>query len=297
MQDNKAVRLYAIALAAVLLYGLTPLFTKIAVGSTDGITVGALRAIVAAPLALAAIIAWRMPLPWRGRDKWLLITSGAGSLAVFPLLFSWGVQLTTAGHAAAGTASAAVMAGALGAWLDRRWPTLFWWIGIAVGMAGALLLIWEAIGLEVEGVTWQGDALVFAGMFAGVVGSIAGARVARRASATAVTMWSVCIAAILLWPVLVWQSSLAALAAIDLAGWAAICALAWGTTIGAYILWTRALADGGVARIGSLLLLQPVVGISVAPLVLGEPFTLLLAVATAVTLVGVVLLQRRKPAS
>ena len=293
MQDSKVIRLYAIALAAVLLYGLTPLFTKIAVGTTDGVTVGALRAIVASPVAIAAIISARMSLPWRGNDKWLLIISGVGSLAVFPLLFSWGVQLTTAGHAAAGTASGAVMAGILNAWLTRRWPTLYWWLGIAVGLAGALLLIWEAVGLDVEGVTWQGDALVFAGMFAGVVGYIAGARLTRRASATAVTMWSVGVAAIVLWPVLAWQSSAAALAAIDLAGWAAICTLAWGTTIGAYILWTRAVADGGVARIGSLQLLQPVVGISVAPLFLGEPFTVLLALATAITLVGVVLVQRR----
>lgn len=83
-----------------------------------------------------------------------------------------------------------------------------------------------------------------------------------------------------------------AVASIDLSGWAAICALAWGTTIGAYILWNRAVADGGVARIGSLQLLQPVIGISVAPLLLGEPFTVPLAVATAITLVGVVLVQR-----
>ncbi len=294
MQNDKAIRLYTIALAAVVLYGLTPFFTKIAVGTAEGVTVGALRAIVASPLALAAIVVWRMPLPWRGNDKWLLIISGAGGLAAFPILFSWGVQLTTAGHAAAGTASGAVMAGVLAACLDRRWPTWYWWSGIAVGFAGALLLIWEAVGLDVAGVTWQGDALVFAGMFAGVVGYIAGARLTRRASATAVTMWSVCVAAILLWPVLAWQSSLEELAAIDVAGWAAICSLAWGTTIGAYILWNRALADGGVARIGSLQLLQPVVGISVAPLFLGEPFTLPLALATVTTLVGVVLVQRRK---
>ncbi len=83
MQTDKAVRLYTIAIAAVVLYGLTPLFTKIAVGTTDGVTVGALRAIVASPLAVAAIISARLPLPWRGNDKWLLITSGVGSLAVF----------------------------------------------------------------------------------------------------------------------------------------------------------------------------------------------------------------------
>jgi len=93
-------------------------------------------------------------------------------------------------------------------------------------------------------------------------------------------------------PVLAWHSGAAGLAAIELSGWAAVCALAWGTTIGAYILWNRAVADGGVARIGSLQLLQPVIGIGVAPVLLNEPFTVPLAVATVVTLVGVVLVQR-----
>jgi drug/metabolite transporter (DMT)-like permease len=292
MQTDKTFRLYTIALAAILLYGLTPLFTKIAVGSTDGITVGALRAIVALPLAIAAIVTMRMRLSLHGNDKWLIIVSGAGSLAVFPLLFSWGVQLTTAGHAAAGTASGAVMAGVLSACIDRRWPSLNWWLGIAVGSAGALLLIWEAVGLGVEGVTWQGDALVFAGMFAGVIGYIAGARVTHAMGATVVTMWSVVVAALLLLPVAVFWSGKAAFASIDLTSWAAIFTLAWGTTIGAYILWNRAVADGGVARIGSLQLLQPVIGIGVAPVFLAEPFTVPLALATVITLVGVVLVQR-----
>ena len=292
MQNDKAVRLYTIALTAIFIYAMTPLFTKIAVGSTDGITVGALRAVLALPLAVAAIVAMRMPLPWRGNDKWLLIISGAGSLAAFPLLFSWGVQLTTAGHAAAGSASGAVMAGMIGAWLNRRWPPLLWWIGIAVGVAGVLLLIWEAVGLGVEGVTWQADALVFAGMFAGVIGYISGAQLTRVAGATAVTMWSVCIAAILLIPILLLHSGVAAIAAIDLSGWAAICALAWGATNGAYVLWNRAVADGGVARMGSLQLLVPAIGVGLAPVLLDEPFTAPLAVATAITLVGVVLVQR-----
>jgi drug/metabolite transporter (DMT)-like permease len=292
IHENKMVRLYTIALVAVFLYGMTPLFTKFAVAYTDGITVGILRAIVAAPVAMAMIIGGRMPLPWRGNDKWLLIVSGVGGLAAFPLLFSWGVQMTTAGHAAAGTASGAVMAGVFGAWINRRWPSLYWWAGIAVGLVGALLLIWEAVGLGVEGVSWQGDALIFAGMFSGVVGYIAGSRLTRTVGATAVTLWSVVVAAILVLPVFLWHSGMVVFVTIDLPGWAAICTLAWGTTIIAYILWNRAVADGGVARIGSLQLLQPVIGISLAPLLLSEPFTLTLAAATAITLLGVILIQR-----
>lgn len=289
---HKSVRLYTFALIAVLLYGLAPMFTKVAVGSTDGITVGALRATVAFPIAVVLILAMRLPLPWQGNDKWLLLLSGAGGLAVFPILFSWGVQLTSAGHAAAGMASGAVVAGILGAWLNRCWPSLYWWAGIVIGMSGALLLIWEAVGLEIDGVAWQGDALVFAGMFCGVAGYVAGAQLTRKVGASAVTMWSVCIAVLLLLPIIVWKADAMTISSIDPSGWIAISVLAWGTTICAYLLWNRTMAEGGVARIGSLQMLQPVIGIGVAPLFLNEPLTMLLAGATVITLLGVVLIQR-----
>ena len=290
---NKTIKVYSFALTAILLYGLTPVITKLAVGFTDGITVGALRALVALPAALLIIVCWKITLPWHGYYKWLLILSGICGLAIFPVFFSWGIQMTTAGHAAAATASAAVMAGAFDAILNKKWPNIYWWGGIAIGLAGVLLLIWEAVGLGVKGVSWQGDTLVFAGMFSGVIGYIAGAKLTHKVGAISVSLWSVCIAAIILCPVLLLNTNLSSLLQIDLRGWAAIITLAWGITIGAYILWNRAVADGGIARIGSLQLLQPVIGISLAPLLLAEPFTLTLLIATIITLFGVLLIQRK----
>ncbi len=233
-------------------------------------------------------------IPWRRDAIVLVLVSGVGGLVLFPVFFSWGVQLTTAGHAAAGTAAGAVMAGAIMAVVHRRMPGGPWWIGVAIGSAGALLLIWEAVGLSVAGVTWQGDALVFLGMFTGVLGYVAGARLTAELGAVPVTLWSVIVAAMCLLPVVVFHSGAETLVAIDAPGWVAICSLAWGTTILAYLLWNRALADGGVARIGALQLLQPVIGIGLAPVVLGEPLTPTLLVATLVILGGVALVQRER---
>lgn len=289
-----SVRLYSLALLAVFIYGATPILTKIATGSVDGITVGAMRAVVAGPVALAFILAGGYRIPWRARDLALVVVSGVGGLVLFPVFFSWGVQYTTAGHAAAGTAAGAVMAGAVVAVIDRSWPGGRWWIGVAVGSAGALLLIWEALGLGVEGVSWQGDALVFLGMFMGVVGYTAGARLTGEIGTMSVTMWSVVVAAVVLVPLVAIHSGRETLAAIDHDGWIAICTLAWGTTILAYLVWNRSLADGGVARIGALQLLQPVIGVALAPVVLGEPLTPVLMIATAVVLAGVILVQREE---
>ncbi|MBN42354.1 MAG: hypothetical protein CL573_02560 [Alphaproteobacteria bacterium] len=294
MSEVNRTRLYFFALIAVFIYGVTPVFTKVATLSADGITVGALRAVVAAPVAASVIAIVGCRIPLRVEDIFLVFVSGVGGLVLFPVFFSWGVQFTTAGHAAAGTAAGAVMAGAIMAVLNRRLPGWPWWIGVMVGTLGALLLIWEALGLSVTGASWQGDALVFLGMFLGVIGYVAGARLTIRLGALTVTMWSVLIAATFLLPVVVFHAGVAALIEIQPAGWMAICSLAWGTTVLAYLFWNRALADGGVARIGALQLLQPVIGIVFAPVILGEPLTPTLLVATSIILAGVVLIQRER---
>src|SRR3546814_14527074 len=89
-------------------------------------------------------------------------------------------------------------------------------------------------------------------MFAGFGGYVAGSRLTRDIGAVAVTLWSVVVAALTLGPVVVFHTGAMGLRGIDGPGWAAICALAWGSTILAYVLWNRALADGGIARIGGL---------------------------------------------
>ncbi|MGB0571560.1 MAG: DMT family transporter [Alphaproteobacteria bacterium] len=294
MSQTTRTRLYAFALIAVFIYGVTPVFTKVGTLTADGITVGALRAVIAAPVAAIVIALTGSRIPLRRDAILLVLISGLGGLVLFPVFFSWGVQFTTAGHAAAGTAAGAVMAGAIMAVVNRQMPGWPWWIGVLVGSLGALLLIWEALGLSVAGVTWQGDALVFLGMFLGVVGYVAGAKLTAEIGALTVTMWSVLVAAAFLLPVVIFHSGAATLIAIDIPGWLAICSLAWGTTILAYLFWNRALADGGVARIGALQLLQPVIGIGLAPIILGEPLTPTLLVATFVILAGVLLVQRER---
>lgn len=283
---------YAMGIAAVFGYGASSFLTKVAVTGADSLAVGMLRAIVAMPVAVLIILLYRLRVPWRGQAGRLLLISGIGGLALFPVLFSLGLRQTTAGHATVASACGAVIAGIIMALLERRWPSWPWWAGIGIGLSGAVLLIWEAIGLGVEGVSWQGDMLAFAGMVVGVSGYVAGARLARTAGAVAVTMWSTVVAGLLLLPALALYADTAMLVAIPAESWMATATLAWGVTIGAYVLWTRALMEGGIARIGALQLLQPVFGILLAVAILGEPLTPLLVASAIIAIVGVALVQR-----
>jgi drug/metabolite transporter (DMT)-like permease len=64
------------------------------------------------------------------------------------------------------------------------------------------------------------------------------------------------------------------------------------TTIVGYIGWYWALAAGGIARIGTIQFFQPVSGLLLASIVLGERFTLSLLVASVIILTGVAIAQR-----
>jgi drug/metabolite transporter (DMT)-like permease len=69
--------------------------------------------------------------------------------------------------------------------------------------------------------------------------------------------------------------------------------LAIPTSILGYVGWYWALASGGIARIGTTQFLQPLSGLVIAALLLGEDMTLLLALAASMIVGGVVISQRR----
>jgi drug/metabolite transporter (DMT)-like permease len=83
------------------------------------------------------------------------------------------------------------------------------------------------------------------------------------------------------WPSAGWQA------------WSAVLYLASITTILGYIGWYWALARGGIARIGTIQFFQPVSGLILAALLLGERMTLPLLAASIVILAGVWIAQRR----
>jgi drug/metabolite transporter (DMT)-like permease len=69
--------------------------------------------------------------------------------------------------------------------------------------------------------------------------------------------------------------------------WVAIAYLALGVTIVGYVLWYWALGQGGIARIALLQFLQPVSGVILAAILLGEDFGATFIVASGVILFGV----------
>ena len=295
LSSGRRAAVLAAALAAVALWGATPIATKLAVAGLDPLAVGLLRTLLAGLLALPVILVARLALP-RGRSGLgLLAVSAAGGFVLFPVLFSLGLGLTSAAHGALILAILPVLTGLIAAAVERAWPGLRWWAGAGLAAAGTILLVGQRFGFAGEGVSLQGDLLVLASALAASSGYVAGARAARGAGTWAVTFWGLLLGGLILLPLLPFAVSAAELRQLDSEVWASLLYLAGASSILAYAAWYWALGQGDMGRVGLTQFMQPIIGLVLAAVVLGEAITLPLVLCAAAIIGGVALAQSGRP--
>lgn len=289
------VAVIAAAGAALLIWGGTPIVTKIAVARVDPVMVGILRTLIPAAVAAPFLLALRarLTLP-RGRGQAVALAgSSLGGFVLFPLLLSIGLRHTTASHAALILAVTPVFTGLFAALAERRPPAATWWLGAAVALAGEVFLMGFRFGYDDTGATVGGDLLITASAAAAAMGYVAGARLSERIGTWSTTFLGIAAAGLVLAPVLAWRGGAVAWADIRPQDWLAILYLAALSTVLAYICWYWALARGGIARVAASQFALPVIILGLAALVLGETITPPLVLAAAVILSGIYIVQRR----
>ena len=281
------------ALTTVLLWGGSSMATKLGTGTIDGSTLGILRVIAAGPCALLVIIAMGLRLPWYpGCRIYFGIITLAG-MVLAPVIFTLGVDLTTAGHAVVASSSTAIFVGLIEAVTLRKWPRLRWWIGTLVAFVGALILISESLGLSNSDATWQGDLLCLLGAFFGSIAFYLGSRLSIQYGAMSISLWSVFFASIFLLPVLLVTETSTSLLKLNIMNWAVVFYLAAGASVIATTTWYYALSRGGIGRMAVWQFALPIVGIVLATIVLDEKITVALITSVVVILSGIALVQRR----
>lgn len=286
-----------LALFAVTLWAGTPAATKFAAGSIDGTAVGMLRTLLGALVAVPLILASRLKLPHSAAGRAFLAATAVGGFAVFPLVFSIGVERTSAAHGALLLAVLPILTGLFAALLARRMPGGRWWLGAAIALAGAVLLVDARFGLASSGATLEGDLLVLLGCVFASAGYVTGARAAREAGTWAVTLWALAIGGLVLLPLVPWLVPMATLADAGVPLWSALIYLAVPASIVAYAAWYRALALDDIGRTGLIQFTQPVLSVIIAMILLGETVSWPMALAGALIIAGVALAQRRRAAT
>ena len=283
----------AAAGGAMLIWGATPIVTKLAVADVSPLAVGMLRTLCGALFALPLLAAARARFPARRGARAALAVSAMGGFVLFPLLFSLGLGRTSAGHGALLLGILPVLTGLIAALVERRLPGGRWWLGCAVALAGTVLLVGARFGLGSEGVTWQGDALVLASTLAVASGYVAGAHAAREIGTWPTTLWGLVLGGAVLVPLVPFAISPAEVLAAPPLALGALAYLGLVTSILGYAAWYWALDRGGIGRTGLAQFLMPPIGLALAVAVLGEALTWPMLLAAAAILGGVALARKK----
>lgn len=282
-----------VALLVMVVWGGTPIFTKIAARDIDPLMVGVLRTVIAGAVALPLVLVLRQRFPAEKLDRQLLAFSGFAAFVAFPLLFSVGQSKTSALHGALILATLPVFTSLFGTIIERRRVSRSWIAGCVIALGGeAVLIAVRTSGMGSEA-TLAGDAIVLGSSAICALGYVAGARLQQRGYASLpTTLWGAAGAALVLLPLLGGLLARDGWPEAGAASWAAVLVLAVLTSVLGYIAWYWALGRGGISRIASVQFTQPLFGIALAAFVLGERPAPVTAVAAAGILVGAALVLR-----
>jgi drug/metabolite transporter (DMT)-like permease len=285
---------YVAAVTGVIIFGGSAIATKVAVSTINALDVSIMRTIIGGLVALPLAFVLRIPLPASRQQKILLLVSGFCGFIAFPLLFTLGVNLTTANHATMILAILPVLTGAIAQYWDRQRPGAVWWLGCTIAFCGELLLLYDPATSSGRA-SIEGNLLVWISTLFASLGYVAGARLQRSGySARGTTFWGVGIFALLLLPTLALVIDLDSLVNAGSYAWSGLLYQAIGVTVIAYILWYWALGTGGIARVGLFQFLQPISGILLAWLILAENISLIFLLASSIIMVGVILAFRSR---
>lgn len=282
----------AAAVFAVSAWGLTAPVTKVAVTAMDPLGPAILRTVLAALLTVPLALAMGFRLPRQPAHWRLLALSSFGGFVAFPLLYTVGLRYGSAARGVLILAALPVFTGLYAALIERRLPVRRWWMGSLLALGGEALLL-SSRGAAGEAST-LGDGLMILAALAASLGYVAGGRLQQQGySPWAATFWGAGLSAPVLAPLLFFVSWAPEPGGSALSAWLAIGYLALVSTVVAYVAWYWALGRGGIGRMGVVQFLQPVVGVVVSWLWLGDPLTGPMLAAMAAIMGGVVIAQRR----
>lgn len=277
----------------VLAFSFTVPLTRVAVGDLDPAFVGLGRAMVAAALAAALLLATRQGLPerrhWRG-----LVVTGSGVVVGFPLFTSLALRELPSADAAVVVGLLPAATAVMAVLRAGERPSRAFWGACVFGLFAVLLFaVSQGAGL----VPGRGHLLVLLAVVLCSLGYAEGGALAQEIGGWRVISWSLVIFAPFLAPFVAWSalgSGGAGLAEAGPAAWACFAYVSVVSMFLGFFAWYRGLAEGGVARVGQVQLSQPVLTLLWSALLLGERIGSLTVLCALLVLGSVAVGQRTR---
>ncbi|MGQ8773903.1 DMT family transporter [Serratia sp. NA_112.1] len=238
--------------------------TRLAVQEFEPLFLTAMRAVLAAILALGALGLMRQCWPQR-QDFVPLVMVAIGVVIGFPLLTALALQHTTSAHALVYIGLLPLATACFGVLRGGERPKIAFWLFSVLGslLVGAFALSQGA------GASWVGDLLMVAAILLCGLGYAEGAMLTRKLGGWQVISWALVVALPLTAGVAVWAAP-ASWPQVSVGAWLSLGYISLFSMWIGFIFWYRGLALGGIAAVGQLQLLQPFFGLALAAWVLHE---------------------------
>lgn len=258
-----------LALAGVVIFGLTLPFTRMAVAELPPVFVGLGRAVVVAVIAAIMLAMTRSARPIR-RDVLRLLLAGFGIVIGFPVFSAIAMQSAPASHGGVvlgilplATAAAAIV------FTGERPSAKFWAWAVAGSVAVVTFAVLNAGTTDV----YLADLWLLAAVASAAMGYAISGDLTKRLGGWQVISWClivmlpvILLPAMFTLPDINWNASGRA--------WASFAYVAVFSQFLGFFFWNNGLALAGIARAGQMQLFQIFVTLAGSWVLLGEPLSL-----------------------
>jgi drug/metabolite transporter (DMT)-like permease len=248
--------------------------TRVAVMDFDPTFVTSARAAIAGLLGLAMLLLFRQKRPERG-DLLSLVIVALGVVVGFPLLTALALKHVTSAHSIIFIGLLPLATAIFGVLRGGDRPRPAFWLFSCVGSA---LVAGFAF---IQGVTASpvGDGLMLAAIVVCGLGYAEGAALSRRLGGWQVICWALTLSLPVML-VLTLATLPPSFATVGSNAWIGLAYVSLFSMLIGFVFRYRGLAQGGIAAVGQLQLLQPFFGLALAATLLHEQVSWLMVVVT-----------------
>ena len=260
-------------LGVVIFSGSLPA-TRLALRDFDPLFLTVARASIAGLLALAIVLLrherWPQGVQWRS-----LMIVAIGVVVGFPLLTALALQHVTSAHSIVFIGLLPLATALFGVLRAGERPRPAFWVFSLIGSA---LVAGFALRKGVTAAP-MGDALMLLAIALCGLGYAEGGRLARTLGGRQVISWALVLSLPLMLLASLWWWPVR-LTAVSLPGWLSLAYVALFSMFLGFVFWYRGLAQGGIAAVGQLQLLQPLLGLVLAAALLHEQVSAAMLIVT-----------------
>src|SRR5476649_1628670 len=253
--------------------------TRLAVMEFNPVFLTMIRATLAAALGLCLLRLFKEKRPSRAQGMPLAIVA-IGVVLGFPLLTALALQYVTSAHSIVFIGLLPLATAVFGVLRGGERPHPVFWL---FSILGSLLVMGYAVaqGLSAAPV---GDVLMLLAVLACGLGYAEGAKLSRTLGGWQVICWALLVSLPVM-AALTWVRLPASFSTISGPAWLSLAYVSLFSMLIGFVFWYRGLAQGGIAAVGQLQLLQPFFGLALAATLLHEQVSLgMLGVTVAVIL-------------